>query len=141
MDVLNKINEGLNQLKNKDIEAAIEAFSNAVALSGQNIQEEIKWAYSERNFEVTIEIANSLFAFSWMLYTIKLVSINKEDAIKNTGKIEGILDFYNNILSPVIKNMVDFLDKKQKSISRKLANNILVLKNGFENLDSLNKEI
>ena len=140
MEVLNKINEGLNHLKNKDIEAALEAFSNSVAISGQNIQEEIKWAYSERNFEVAIEITNSLFAFSWMLYALKMLSINEEDELKNKGKIEGINDFYKNIMNPVITNLVDYLDKNQKSISRKLANNILVLKQGFQNLENLNED-
>ena len=140
MEVLNKINEGLNQLKNKDIEAALEAFSNAVALSGQNIQEEIKWAFSERNFEVLIEILNSMFAFSWMLYALKMVSLNDEEAIKNTGKIEGITEFHKNVMTPVVTNLVEYLDANQKSISRKLANNILVLKNGFVNLENLNKD-
>ncbi|MHA1784163.1 MAG: hypothetical protein ACTSVE_03120, partial [Candidatus Helarchaeota archaeon] len=133
-------NEGLNQLKNKDIEGALETFSNAVALSGQNIQEEIKWAYSERNFELTVEITNALFAFAWMLYGIKLVSLKEEEAIRSSGKLEGVLDFYKNILYPVITNMVNFLEKKEKTISKTLANNILVLQNGFMNLEQLNKE-
>ncbi|MHA1800033.1 MAG: hypothetical protein ACTSVY_16410 [Candidatus Helarchaeota archaeon] len=140
MEVMNKINEGLNQLKNKDIEGALETFSNAVALSGQNIQEEIKWAYSERNFELTVEITNALFAFAWMLYGIKLVSLKEEEAIRSSGKLEGVLDFYKNILYPVITNMVNFLEKKEKTISKTLANNILVLQNGFMNLEQLNKE-
>ncbi len=140
MEVLNKINEGLSHLKNKDIEMALELFSNAVALSGQNIEDEIKWAWKERNFEVLITICNSLFAFSWFLYSIKIVSKDEKDLLINSGKIEGILEFYKNILDPVITNLVEFLEKKEQSISRNLANNILLLKNGFNNLDTINKE-
>lgn len=140
MEVLNKINEGLAHLKSKDIETALEAFSNAVALSGQNIEEEIKWAWSERNFEALISVANSLFAFSWLLYSIKVVSKDQEDLIRNSGKLEGILEYYKNILEPVIASLVEFLEKKEESISRTLANNIMLLRNGFKNLETLNDE-
>ena len=61
MEIIKSIDDGIKSLKEKNVRQAVESFGNAMAQSGKNLEEEVRWV-GERGLELVLNTRIGIFA-------------------------------------------------------------------------------
>ncbi len=137
LEIINLIDKGINALKDKAIRNAIEAFGNAMAQSGKDLEDEIYWV-GERALELTLNIRTSLLSAVWFYFSLHLGTKGNEQ-LNYLSQAQGLLSYDSLILKPVAARVFKRFQEKGKIPSRNLAIQMIALDNGMKELEKLIK--
>lgn len=138
MEIINTIDKGIRFLKDKDVKGAVEAFGDAMAQSGKNLEEEVNWV-GERGLELVLNIRIAVFAATWFYFSLHL-GTQANERLNYLSQAQGHISFDNLILKPVVARVFKKLQKHGKIPSRNLAITMVALDNGTRELEKLIKE-
>ncbi|MHA1264730.1 MAG: hypothetical protein ACTSRS_05765 [Candidatus Helarchaeota archaeon] len=137
METIKKIDKGINFLKEKNVRGSVEAFGDALAISGKNLEEETNWI-GERGLELILNVRIAIFSATWFYFSLHLGTQGSEQ-LNYLSQAQGLLSFDNLILKPVIGRVFKSLQDSGKIPSRNLAITMVALDNGTKELDQLIK--
>jgi hypothetical protein len=138
LEIINLIDKGINALKNKDIRTAIEAFGNAMAQGGKNLEEEVVWV-GERGLELIMNLRISLFSTTWFYFSLQFGTTGNEQ-LNYLSQAQGLISLDNLILRPVVARVFKNLQNKGKIPSRTTAIEMVALNKGMNELEKLIKD-
>ena len=138
LELIKLIDKGINALKNKDIRSAIEAFGNAMAQEGKNLEEEVVWV-GERGLELIMNIRTSLFSTTWFYFSLHFGTKGNEQ-LSYLSQAQGLISLDNLILRPVVARVFKNLQNKGKIPSRTTAIEMVALNKGMNELEKLIKD-
>ncbi|HUX98389.1 MAG TPA: hypothetical protein VMV49_02430 [Candidatus Deferrimicrobium sp.] len=138
MEIINKIDEGISCLRDKNVRGAIEAFGNGMAQSGKNLEEEVKWI-GERGLELILNVRIAFLSSTWFYFSLHLGTQGNEQ-LNYLSQAQGLLSFDNLILKPVVGRVFKNLQEQGKIPSRNLAITMVALDNGTKELEQLIKD-
>lgn len=140
MEILDKINEIMKDLSKDGMEASLKKMSATIAKIGENLEKEVKWGLSERNFEVLLITSKTIYALSWFYYLMSSGSNEGNERILNLGKAQGLISQFDLIIKPILTNTLKFSEEKEKLFSRKNTTDFLMLTKGFEFINKMISE-
>ncbi|MFX1293637.1 MAG: hypothetical protein ACFFD2_02075 [Promethearchaeota archaeon] len=138
LEIINIIDKGITNLKNKDVHSAIKSFGNAMAQGGKNLEEEVFWV-GERGLELIMNVRTSLFSAIWFYFSLHL-GMQGNEQLNYLSQAQGLISFDNLILKPVVSRVFKKLQNKGKIPSRNLAIKMIALNNGMDELEKLIKD-
>jgi len=138
LEIINKIDEGISCLRDKNVRGAIEAFGNGMAQSGKNLEEEVKWI-GERGLELILNVRIAFLSSTWFYFSLHLGTQGNEQ-LNYLSQAQGLLSFDNLILKPVVGRVFKNLQEQGKIPSRNLAITMVALDNGTKELEQLIKD-
>ncbi len=138
MEIINTIDRGIQALKEKDVRGAVEAFGDAMAQSGKNLEEEVNWI-GERGLELILNIRIAVFSTTWFYFSLHL-GTQENERLNYLSQSQGLISFDNLILKPVVARVFKKLQEQGKIPSRNLAITMVAIDNGTKELEKLIKE-
>ena len=138
MEIINTIDKGIQFLKDKDVKGAVEAFGDAMAQSGKNLEEEVIWV-GERGLELVLNIRIAAFSATWFYFSLHL-GTQANERLNYLSQAQGLISFDNLILKPVVARVFKKLQEQGKIPSRNLAITMVAIDNGNKELEKLIKE-
>lgn len=137
MEIIKSIDDGIKFLKEKNVRNAVESFGNAMAQSGKNLEEEVRWV-GERGLELVLNARIALFSATWFYFSLHLGTKGNEQ-LNYLSQAQGLLSFDNLILKPVVGRVFKSLQEQGKTPSRNLAVTMVAIGNGTKELEKLIK--
>jgi len=134
------LDKGISSIKEKDIQSAIDHFGNAIAQSGKNLEEEIRWIGEERGLELVLDVRVANFSSIWFYFSLYLGTPPGNEQLNYLSQAQGLISLDNLILRPVVSRIFNSLQKNGKIPSRNLAILMVALDNGIKELEKLAKE-
>ena len=138
MEIINTIDKGIQFLKDKDVKGAVEAFGDAMAQSGKNLEEEVNWV-GERGLELVLNIRIAIFSATWFYFSLHL-GTQANERLNYLSQAQGLISFDILILNPVVARVFKKLQEQGKIPSRNLAITMVALDNGMKELEKLIKD-
>lgn len=138
MDIINTIDKGINCLKEKDVRGAVEAFGDAMAYSGKNLEEEVSWV-GERGLELVLNMRIAVFSATWFYFSLHLGTQGNEQ-LNYLSQAQGLISYDNLILKPVVARVFKKLQEEGKIPSRNLAITMVAIDSGTKELEKLIKD-
>ena len=138
LEIINTIDKGIQFLKDKDVKGAVEAFGDAMAQSGKNLEEEVNWI-GERGLELVLNIRIAVFSATWFYFSLHL-GTQENERLNYLSQAQGLISFDNLILKPVVARVFKKLQEQGKIPSRNLAITMVALDNGMKELEKLIKD-
>lgn len=138
LEFINILDKGIHFLKDKDVRNAAEAFGNAMAQSGRNLEDEVNWM-GERGLDLLINVRLSLFSSMWFYFSLHLGTEGNEQ-LNYLSQAQGLIAFDNLILRTVVARVFKSLQDEGKIPSRNIAILIVTINNGIQELEKLIKD-
>ena len=137
MEIIKSIDDGIKSLKEKNVRQAVESFGNAMAQSGKNLEEEVRWV-GERGLELVLNTRIGIFAATWFYFSLHLGTKGNEQ-LNYLSQAQGLLSYDNLILKPVVGRVFKNLQEQGKIPSRNLAVTMVAINSGMKELEKLIK--
>lgn len=138
VEIINTIDKGINFLKEKNVRGAVEAFGDAMAYSGKNLEEEVSWI-GERGLELVLNIRIAVFSATWFYFSLHLGTQGNEQ-LNYLSQAQGLISYDNLILKPVVARVFKKLQEEGKIPSRNLAITMVAIDSGTKELEKLIKD-
>ncbi|TFG05380.1 MAG: hypothetical protein EU536_02085 [Promethearchaeota archaeon] len=135
MEIINTVDRGIQLLKEKNVRGAVETFGEAMALTGKNLEEEVKWV-GERGLELILNVRLGVFTATWFYFSLHL-GTQENERLNYLSQAQGLLSFDTLIVKPVVARVFKDLQEKGKIPSRNLAIIMIALDKGANELEKL----
>ncbi|MHC1591037.1 MAG: hypothetical protein ACXQS8_03055, partial [Candidatus Helarchaeales archaeon] len=118
MEIIEKINEIVKNLPAEGAETTLRKFSEIIAKSGQDLEKELDWGLSERNFEVMLETTKTIYALTWFYYLLNMLAEDPDEKLVNLGKARGLISHFEMIMKPILTSVLEKAKNQGKLFSR-----------------------